>query len=66
MKVDNSELFYTLGAGFDFYLNYFKFGIEFKTSYGLSDILVHDYNSMYSDVLDKLKTQIFYISLTFE
>lgn len=66
MKVDNSELFYTLGAGFDFYLNYFKFGIELKTSYGLSDILVHDYNSMYSDVLDKLKTQIFYISLTFE
>ncbi len=66
MKIDNSELFYTLGVGFDFYLNYFKLGIEIKTSYGVKDILVHDYHTMYSDVLDKLKSQIFYINLTFE
>lgn len=66
MKIDNSELFYTLGFGFDFYLNYIKLGIELKTSYGLSNILVHDYKTMYSSVLDNLKTQIFYINFTFE
>ncbi len=66
MKVDNSEWFYTLGVGFDFYLNYIKLGIEIKSSFGLNDILVHDYSTMYSDVLDKIKTQIFYINFTFE
>ena len=66
MKVNNSEWFYTLGVGFDFYLNYIKLGIEIKTSYGLNDILVHGYKTMYSDVLDKIKTQIFYINFTFE
>lgn len=66
MKINNSEFFYTLGVGFDFYLNYFKFGIELKTSYGVSDILVHDYHTMYSDVLDRIRTQMFYINITFE
>lgn len=66
MKVNNSEWFYTLGVGFDFYLNYIKLGIEIKSSYGLNDILVHGYKTMYSDVLDKVKTQIFYINFTFE
>ncbi len=66
LKIDNSEFFYTLGAGFDFYLPYFKFGIELKTSYGLTNILIPEHHSMYSDVLDKIRTQVFYINLTFE
>lgn len=66
LKIDNSEIFYTLGAGVDFYLNYFKFGIELKTSYGLTNILVPEFHTMYSDVLDKIRTQVFYINLTFE
>lgn len=66
MKIDNSEFFYTLGAGVDFYLPYFKFGVEIKTSYGLTNILVSDFHTMYSDVLDKIRTQVFYINLTFE
>jgi hypothetical protein len=66
LKIDNSEIFYTVGAGIDFYLSYFKFGIELKTSYGLTNILVPDFHTMYSDVLDKIRTQVFYINLTFE
>lgn len=66
LKIDNNEWFYTLGVGFDFYLNYFKFGIELKTSFGLNDILIHEHHTMYSDVLDKIKTQVFFINLTFE
>jgi hypothetical protein len=66
LKIDNSEIFYTVGAGIDFYLSYFKFGIELKTSYGLTNILVPDFHTMYSDVMDKIRTQVFYINLTFE
>lgn len=66
LKIDNSEIFYTLGAGVDFYLPYFKFGIELKTSYSLSNILIPEFHTMYSDVLDKIRTQVFYINLTFE
>ncbi len=66
LKIDNSEMFYTLGAGVDFYLPYFKFGIELKTSYSLTNILIPEFHTMYSDVLDKIRTQVFYINLTFE
>ncbi len=66
LKIDNSEIFYTVGAGVDFYLPYFKFGVELKTSYALTNILIPEFHTMYSDVLDKIRTQVFYINLTFE
>jgi hypothetical protein len=66
MKIDNQELMYTLGVGFDFYLEYFKFGVELKSSFGLNDILDHNFNNAYTDCIDKIKSQIFYINLTFE
>lgn len=66
MKLENKELFYTLGMGFDFYLPMCKIGIELKSSFGLTDILDHDFNNAYTDCLDKIKSQIFYINITFE
>ena len=66
IKLDNNELFYTLGVGFDFYLQYFKLGIELKTSFATNDVLIHTYNSIYTGVIDKFKSQIFYINFTFE
>jgi hypothetical protein len=66
VKLDNSELFYTFGVGFDFYLQYFKFGIELKTSFAMNDVLVHTYDNIYTDVIDKFKSQVFYINFTFE
>ena len=65
MKLENKEFMYTLGAGFDFY-KMCKIGIELKTSFGLSDILDHSFNNAYTDCLDKIKTQVFYINITFE
>ena len=64
-KIEPNELFYTLGAGCDFYLPFFKLGVELKTSFGLNDILEHSYNTVYSDCLDKIKSQIFYINFNF-
>ena len=66
MKLENKEFFYTLGVGFDFYLPMCKIGIEFKSSFGLTDILNHNFNNAYTDCLDKIKSQVFYINLTFE
>jgi hypothetical protein len=66
IKLDNTEFFYTAGVGFDFYLEYFKFGIELKTSFAINDVLVHSYNNIYTQTIDKFRSQVFYINLTFE
>lgn len=66
MKLNNNEFFYTLGVGFDFYLATCKVALEFKSSFGLNDILKHDFNNAYTDCLEKIKSQLFYINLTFE
>lgn len=54
-----------IGFGTDFYLEYFKFGIEIKMSYGIRDILDRD-NTPLTDPIDKLSTKMFLLSLTFE
>lgn len=66
MKLEQNEFFYTLGVGFDFYLPMCKIGLELKSSYGLSDILDHTFQNAYTDCIDKMKSQMFYVNLTFE
>jgi hypothetical protein len=65
IKVKRDDFFYEGGAGAEFYLQYFKFAIEFKLSMGLRNMLVRD-NTIFSSSLDKLKTKILTISITFE
>ncbi|MCF0210905.1 MAG: outer membrane beta-barrel protein [Bacteroidales bacterium] len=66
MKLEQNELFYTLGVGFDFYLPMCKIGLELKSSFGLNDILDHSFQNAYTDCIDKMKSQLFYVNLTFE
>lgn len=54
-----------IGSGFEFYLEYFKFGIEIKMSYGLFDILKREGN-VYTNSIERLNTKIFFLSFTFE
>lgn len=56
---------YEIGCGFDFYLPYFKFAMEIKMYQGINNTLVKD-QTIYSGALDKLNSQIFYISFLFE
>ncbi len=51
--------------GTDFYLQYFKFGIELKMSYGLQNILLKD-GTMFSNAISDLRSKMFTISFTFE
>ena len=57
---------YTAGVGIDYYLEYFKFGIELKSSFGMKNMLIPEEQKPTSNVIDGYKTQIFYITLTFE
>lgn len=65
-KVKDKELFYTLGAGFDLFLPYCKIGLELKSSFGLTDILDHGFVTPYSECIDKMKSQLFYITFTIQ
>lgn len=53
-----------LGAGFDFYFEWFKMGVEARMSYGLFDLLKKD-NTLYTDPIQSLRSKIFQLSFTF-
>lgn len=65
VKIKRDDIMGEIGFGTDFYLEYFKFGIEVKMSYGIRDLLEHD-NTPLSDPIDKLSSKMFLLSLTFE
>lgn len=65
VKLGQNDFMGQIGFGTDFYLEYFKFGIEVKMSYGLKDIHIKESN-VFSDPIDKLKTKMFLLSFTFE
>ncbi len=65
VKLKRDDLFYEAGAGAEFYLQYFKFAIEAKVSLGTINMLVKD-GTIFSNAIDKLRSKIFMISITFE
>ena len=59
------------GAGFDFYLTYFRLSVEAKASIGLSNVLNpkgtgEANDQMYTDALDELRSRIFCLTFYFE
>lgn len=65
VKIKKYDVVGQLGFGTDFYLEYFKFGIELKMSYGLNNILVPE-STVFSDPIEKLRSKMFLLSFTFE
>jgi hypothetical protein len=65
VKLKRDDFSYEVGAGAEFYLQYFKFAIEGKLSIGTKNLLIKD-NTIFSNSIDKLNSKIFLISLTFE
>lgn len=65
VKLKRDDFGYEVGAGVEFYLQYFKFAIEGKLSMGTKNLLIKD-NTLYSNSIDKLNSKVFLISLTFE
>lgn len=65
IKMKRNTIQFEIGAGTDFYLEYFKFGIELKMSYTLGNTLVQD-NTVYSTPIEGLIPRMFALSFTFE
>ena len=65
IRVKRGDIAAEIGAGFDFYNSYFKFGIEVKMSYGLLNIL-DSQNLIYDSSIKSLQNRTFQVSLTFE
>jgi hypothetical protein len=65
VKLKRKDFGYTIGLGFDFYLERFKFAPEIKMYHGLNNLLVDD-PKIFSSSLSSLKSKIFLISFTFE
>jgi hypothetical protein len=69
LRIKKPDLYYELGAGFDFYLPYFKLSVELKMSNGLSDVLVREVSPKhpeYVNAIEKMKSQIWVLSFHFE
>lgn len=65
IKLARNDYMVDVGTGFDFFLPYFKFGIELKMSYGLRDLLIKE-NTIYTNSVKRLNSKIFQLSFTFE
>jgi hypothetical protein len=60
-----NDWYYEAGGGIEFYLQFFKFGIELKVSQGTRNLIVPD-NSVYTQSIQSLKSKTYLLSLTFE
>jgi len=76
------DYYYEIGFGVDFYLEYFKFAIEFKYSVGLTNVLKTSVrkksggetyyvyppadDAIYTNVIDRLNSRLFMVSFHFE
>jgi hypothetical protein len=65
VKLQKHDILAEVGVGIEFYNAWFKFGIEAKMSYGLSDLLIRDDN-VYSGGIESLRSKIWQLSFTFE
>lgn len=65
VKIQQHDFSYQVGGGFDFWLPYFKFGLELKISNGIKNVTIQD-NTFFMDPLSSLKSKVWWFSLTFE
>jgi hypothetical protein len=65
VKLTDRDVSLDFGGGFDFFLQYFKFAVEFKTSIGMRNVLISE-PTPFSAPIDQLRTRTFIVSFTFE
>lgn len=71
-RTKRGDVFLESGVGCDFYLPYFKLGVELRFSLGLTDVLVHRPDASvpgyedYTSALKKLKARVFTVCFNFE
>lgn len=65
IKLNQHDYSAEVGGGFDFFLPYFKFGIELKLSVGIPNLIIQD-DTVFSRPIESLRTRTFMVSFTFE
>ena len=65
LKMNKGDIALDVGVGFDFYTNWFKFGMQMEMSFGMNDILIHQDN-IYAQSIESIHSKIFKIVFTFE
>lgn len=65
IKLQKLDYSAEVGAGLDFFLQYFKFGIELKAAFGFPNLLIDD-DTRFSRPLDGLRSKVWVLSFTFE
>ncbi len=65
IKITKPDYGIEIGGGFDFFLEYFKFGLELRMGVGMKNILIQE-NTIFSNPIDKLRSKVWTVSMTFE
>lgn len=65
VKIKKTDFGFEVGGGFDFFLEYFKFGIELKLGAGMMNLHL-DENTLFDNPIDFLRSKVWTLSLTFE
>lgn len=65
LKLQRDDFFYSAGYGVDFYLQYFKFGVELKLVVGTKNLLSPT-NNVFSNSIEKIRSRMVLLTFTFE
>jgi len=65
IRLKRYDAYYELGVGADFFLEYFMFGIELKSSWGVFNMINYD-GSEFSTFYDRLNSHMIVLSFHFE
>lgn len=65
VQLKRDDFFYSGGAGVDFYLQYFKLGLELKVLQGTKN-LKQPLNNIFTNSLEKINSKMVIFSITFE
>lgn len=65
IRLRRFDVYYEIGGGVDFFLEYFMFGIELKASWGILNDVVYD-SSQYADYFKRLNSRMLIICFNFE
>lgn len=66
------DIYFEFGIGSDFYLNYFRLGIEARFAIGFTDVMNHSHDGAngdpepYGKAIDRLTSRLFIIAFNFE
>lgn len=65
VKLERQDVSFEVGVGFDYYMSFFKFGMEIKMAYSPFDPLEREGN-LYTGSIEELRSKYFQLSFTFE